>query len=101
MDRTIASEVQTLLARSSESLLKSIDKLRGQLTDDDFHRYCVSVGTVLTDIRLELLTPYIYAEHPDLAPPPPTEKAAQDLIARLKPTFDEAAARARRDEESQ
>jgi hypothetical protein len=99
MDKQIAIEVHGLLDDARQSLEKSVGVVRAQLSKDEFHKYCVVVGTVLADLQLELLAPFIYAEHPDLEPPPPKhDPTYQELMTRLGPRFKEAAARARRND---
>ena len=99
MDKSTAIEVQRLLDKGGEHIRKSIDAVRGQLPDDAFHKYCGAVGTLLTDLKDGLLTPFIYTEYPDLAPKAPSDNASKELLTRLEPRFKEAAARARRETE--
>jgi hypothetical protein len=98
MDRDTAIKVHDLLQQGGKSLTDSIPVLRGQLTDDAFHQYCLAIGTIVASIQFDVLRPYVYEEHPDLAPKPPSVPEDLATIERLKGRFKAAADRARNDE---
>ena len=71
MDRETAIKIAKLVRQSGSELKESIDALRGRCDDDEFRRYCLAIGGLLAD-QSELLNSFVYSEHPDLAPAPPT-----------------------------
>jgi hypothetical protein len=94
-NRDTATQIHALIQKASEHIRQSIDLARDQLTDESFHKYCHTVGTVLAELQLELLKPHVYAAYPDLAPKPPADPADGEFIDRLGPKFIDAARRAR------
>jgi hypothetical protein len=97
MDRDTATKVHELLQQGSKSIRDSIPVMRGQLTEDAFHEYCVAIGTILASLQCDVLGPHIYEEHPDLAPKL-TDPEDLATIERLKGRFKKAADRARKPE---
>ena len=96
MDRDTAVRLEKLLEQAGQSITESIEVVRGHVTDDVFHRYCLAIGTILAGIQLDVLQPYVYSEFPDLVPQP--TDAEKEFLDRMKPRFKEATDRARRGE---
>ena len=94
MDRETAAKIRDVVQEGADRIRSSVDGMRGQLSGEDFKKYCKVVGAILGDVQLELLRPYVYSQFPDLAPKTP-DGPDSDFIQSLEPKFKQAAERTR------
>ncbi len=67
MDRELARRISDLMLQQYGALHESVGWVREACTADELQQYKRAVGTVLTDMLIELMWP-IYRLHPDLTP---------------------------------